>query len=1240
MITATTREAPPAGLGFERVFSARGQDPFESVSWAHRSAVIRDESGREIFRQDRAEVPSGYSDISTNVVVSKYFYGDPGKSLADGRPERETSVRQLVHRVARTIADWGHEDGIFADQGSADTFYDELVVLCLQQYAAFNSPVWFNVGLHHQYGIEGNSRAWRWDAAQDAVARVEPGDAYRYPQGSACFIQSVADNMEGIMGLATAEAMLFKYGSGTGTDLSTLRSSREKVSGGGMASGPVSFMVIYDGVASTVKSGGKTRRAAKMQSLKCTHPDILEFIEAKAKEERKAQALIAAGYDPDFNGEAYASVRYQNCNMSVRVTDTFLQAVETRAQWQTTPVLPGTPAGTMPVYQADQLMDKIAEGTWVCGDPGLQYETTIQKWHTCPADGPINASNPCCFVGETLIDTAEGKIRIDRLERDCYEGRPLPQTFAFDRATGLPVLRQINRAWKAGETTKLAIVTTDKGLSFICTREHEFLTYNGDYVAAKDLEPGTRLRKIQRSIDATSGSRKKIILPAGPETQARWMYEQIHGSQDENQLVHHENDDPSDDRLSNFKLVPRSRHQSLHTTGSRNGRYIECSDAEILRVWEEVEKIPRKNYIDGPSVTIRRWNTYIKANSLAGKVPHVQGGGRIRGMSWVEFTTWIEAQKSAVNDKVITVELIDAPAPVPVYDLEVDGTHNFSVTTDGSTHAIVVHNSEYMFLDNTSCNLASLNLLKFRRGDGSFDVNRYRAACKLMITAQEILVDHGSYPTEKIAANSHRFRPLGLGYCNLGALIMAMGHPYDSAKGRETCAALTAILTGQGYLTSAELAQSVGPFEGFVANQEPMLRVMEMHRAAVDDINVTAVDPALLTAARTVWDAALAAGRAHGYRNSQISVIAPTGTIAFMMGADTTGIEPEIGLVKYKNLAGGGQLKIINGTVATALQARGYADDRITAIVAHMEATGTIEGAPHLLMVDLPVFDCAFVPAGGKRSISFKGHVQMMAAAQPFVSGAISKTCNLPADATAAQIKDAYLLGWKLGLKALAIYRDGSKGSQVVVMKPETAQAQTAAVVHATPYRRRLPDTRNSVTHKYEIDGTYEGYLTVGLYDDGTPGEVFVTMAKEGSTVGGLMDTVGTLVSMGLQYGVPLEVFVDKFTHSRFDPSGFTKNPDIPLARSVIDYIFQWLGVRFIPGYRERNVPVRHAPDDHFEVLPPAEPAANGVAVTAAPRLATARLTGPPCRVCGAVMIPSGARCFRCDNCGNPGPCG
>ena len=1012
------------GMQVPRVFSTEGINPFDQVDWESRTAEIKDERGRAIFQQVGCEVPRTWSQLATNVVSSKYFYGDVAAgngSPAEGK--REYSVRQLIDRVTRTIADWGKADGYFATAGDAERFYDELTALCLNQYGAFNSPVWFNVGLFHQYGISGPANNWRWDEETRTVSRAV--SAYQFPQASACFIQSVSDDMEGIMRLATSEAMLFKFGSGTGTDLSTLRSSQEKLSGGGRPSGPVSFMRVYDAIASVVKSGGKTRRAAKMQTLKCGHPDILEFIECKTKEEKKAQSLIEAGYEANFNGEAYSSVMFQNANLSVRCTDAFLRAVEADSDWTTRAVTTGRP---MNAYKARMLMDKIAEGTWLCGDPGVQYEDTIQRWHTCPNTASINSSNPC---------------------------------------------------------------------------------------------------------------------------------------------------------------------------------------------------------------------------------------------------------------------------------------------------------SEYMFIDDSACNLASINLMKFHREGGSFDVERFRAAARIFITAQEILVDHASYPTDRIAANSHKFRPLGLGYANLGSLLMAAGLPYDSEQGRALAAAVTAIMHGQAYLTSAEHAAHVGAFEGFAVNREPMLRVMEMHRDAAETIDAAAPQE-LLDAARTVWAECLEMGREHGYRNSQVSVIAPTGTIAFMMDCDTTGIEPDIALVKYKQLAGGGMLKIVNRTVPMALRKLGYDEPEIRGILDYIDAHDTIEGAPGLSDEDLPVFDCAFAPPQGGRSIHFLGHLRMMAAVQPFISGAISKTCNVPNEATVEDIREAYLEGWRLGLKALAIYRDGSKGSQPVSTKSESSKGSAApaaasavpvavpaaAPVHAPsdvatkaqapwvatgeapataprpaepspapapasqPRRERLPHTRRSLTHKFDIQG-HEGYINVGFYPDGRPGELFITMAKEGSTIGGLMDVLGTAISIGLQYGVPLEVFVNKFAHSRFEPAGFTKNPDIPIAKSIADYIFRWLGMEFIPGYREANAPRR--PSSDVEATPTSPPMpmlkVNGhrtatiadlehaeavMGTTYHPTPAAASPSGemtvdeglgeqdrqfahfqsdaPPCDNCGALTVRCGT-CYRCFNCGNSMGC-
>ena len=996
------------GMQVPRVFSIEGSSPYDQVEWDLRTAEIKDERGRFIFQQLDCEIPRSWSQLATNVVASKYFYGDVTSgngSPADG--QREYSVRQLIDRVTRTIADWGKEDGYFATTEDAEKFYDELTALCVHQYGSFNSPVWFNVGLFHRYGISGPANNYRWDEEVRSITRAE--SAYQYPQASACFIQSVSDDMEGIMRLAKSEAMLFKFGSGTGTDLSTLRSSQEKLSGGGKPSGPVSFMRVYDAIASVVKSGGKTRRAAKMQTLKCWHPDILEFIECKINEEKKAQALIGAGYEANFNGAAYSSVMFQNANLSVRCSDAFLRAAETDQDWATRAVTTGRP---MQTYKAKMLLDKIAEGTWLCGDPGMQYEDTIQRWHTCPNTAPINSSNPC---------------------------------------------------------------------------------------------------------------------------------------------------------------------------------------------------------------------------------------------------------------------------------------------------------SEYMFIDDSACNLASINLMKFLREDGSFDVEGFRAAARIFITAQEILVDHASYPTDLIASNSHKFRPLGLGYANLGSLLMASGLPYDSDQGRAQAAAITAIMHGQAYLTSAEHAANLGAFDGFALNREPMLRVMEMHRDAAESIDPSAPTE-LLNAARSVWAECLEMGREHGYRNSQVTVLAPTGTIAFMMDCDTTGIEPDIALVKYKQLAGGGMLKIVNRTVPMALNKLGYDEPEIRGILDFIDAHDTIEGAPALKDDHLPVFDCAFGPPQGGRSIHFRGHLRMMSSVQPFLSGAISKTCNVPAEATVEEIRGAYLEGWKLGLKALAIYRDGSKGSQPVSTKSETSKEAEAtasalsAAANATsnpsvsapihletrpaveanptpttnqPRRERLPHTRRSLTHKFDIQG-HEGYINVGFYPDGRPGELFITMAKEGSTIGGLMDVLGTAISIGLQYGVPLEVFVNKFAHSRFEPAGFTKNPDIPIAKSIADYIFRWLGMEFISGYREANAPNRGPSEaeaaeaapktpmlkvnghrtatiddlEHAEAVmgtyqpqPTTEPPLSSHALSVDKGLgeqdrqfAHFQSDAPACDNCGALTVRCGT-CYRCFNCGNSMGC-
>ena len=858
------------GLKVEQFFSTADVHPFDQLQWEKRSAKIAGDGGEIVFEQDNIEVPVCWSQLATKVVASKYFYGDIGTG------QRENSVKQLVHRVTRAIADRGKRDDYFATNEDAENFYNELTWLCVNQYGSFNSPVWFNVGLFDVYNVAGSKHNYHWDQQQEKVIACE--NSYEYPQASACFIQSVKDSMQDIMRLATSEAMLFKHGSGTGTDLSTLRSSKEKLSGGGKPSGPLSFMRVYDQVAAVIKSGGKTRRAAKMQSMMVTHPDIKEFITCKTEEEKKAWALIEAGYTGEHNQEAYNSVMFQNSNLSIRVTDEFMQCVEKDDKWWTHTVTTGEKSEE---HSARELMDLIAEGTRICGDPGIQYHSTINRWHTCPNSGPINASNPC---------------------------------------------------------------------------------------------------------------------------------------------------------------------------------------------------------------------------------------------------------------------------------------------------------SEYMFINDSACNLASLNLMKFRKEDGSFDIESFKKAIRIFIIAQEILVDNGSYPEETITVNSHNFRPLGLGYANLGSLIMSLAFAYDSDQARALASAITAILTGTAYAASAEMASLKGAFEEFENNKDSMMKVINMHRQNAYDIQGTHCPDDLRNAAKDAWDQAFDQGSKHGFRNAQTTVLAPTGTIGFMMDCDTTGVEPDIALVKYKLLAGGGMLKLVNKTVPMALERLGYSADEINSIGDYIDKNETIEGTDQLNCDHLEIFDCAFKPRNGKRFIHYMAHLKMMAAVQPFISGAISKTINMPKESTKEEITAAYMEGWKLGLKAVAIYRDGSKMMQPVSTKKykEKKDKAISEAVSPQPFRRRLPDTRHSITHKFSV-ANHEGYLTVGLYEDGQPGELFITMAKEGSTVGGLMDVIGTCTSMSLQYGVPLITLVDKFRHARFEPAGMTSNRDIPFAKSIIDYIFCWLGCQFLPGYAEVNTPKRPA---------------------------------------------------------------
>jgi ribonucleoside-diphosphate reductase alpha chain len=958
--TSTTEARAGQGLSVRRYFTTPGAHPFDAVEWELRDARIG-HGDKVSFEQRDVEFPKTWSQNATNIVAQKYFRGQIGS------PAREHSVKQMISRVAGTIANWGREHGYFATDEDGDAFEAELTHILLHQMAAFNSPVWFNVGWH------------------------QVGDPKM--QASACFILSVEDNMESILDWNSKEGIIFRGGSGSGINLSKIRGSMEALSRGGTASGPVSFMRGADAWAGSIKSGGGTRRAAKMVVLDVDHPDIREFIWCKAKEEDKAAALRDAGFDMSIDGDGFHSIQYQNANNSVRVTDEFMRAVENDEDWHLTARTTGEPIGD-PI-PARQLMKEIAEAAWRCADPGVQYDTTINQWHTCPNSGRINASNPC---------------------------------------------------------------------------------------------------------------------------------------------------------------------------------------------------------------------------------------------------------------------------------------------------------SEYMHVDDSACNLASLNLMRFRRPDGMFDVDSFEHAVDVVLLAQEIIVTPSSYPTEKIGENARAFRQLGLGYANLGAYLMSNGMPYGSDAGRATAAAITALMTGRGYLESARVAAAIGPYDRYAENREAHNAVMRMHRDAAYAIpDSVATDAALLDAARSTWDDAVAAGEAHGYRNAQATVLAPTGTISFLMDCDTTGVEPDFSLVKFKELVGGGQMTIVNRTVPLALQTLGYSDEQIEQIVAYINEQGTIIGAPDLDDEHLPVFDVAV----GERAISHMGHIKMMGAVQPFISGAISKTVNLPESATVADIADAYIKAWHLGIKALAIYRDGSKTAQALRTEAQKdAPARTEADIDkaiaealqkAGPRRRRMPRERQSITHKFSIGG-HEGYITAGMYEDGTVGEIFLTdIGKEGSTLRGMMNAFATAISVGLQYGVPLETLVQKFSYMRFEPEGMTSNPEIPFAKSMPDYIMRWLASRFLdtdlqeelgiltPAVRARKAAQDAATSHASDTAGPPATDPNGEANgnpsgegngkatgsssppgTTASAAPTSALTdeppvlpavragldlGPACQQCGGMMQRTGS-CYTCSSCGFNTGCG
>ncbi|MEM1041006.1 MAG: LAGLIDADG family homing endonuclease [Bacteroidota bacterium] len=1367
----TTKTPPPSdtahGLTVDRTFSTEGDGPFDSLEWEHRDAAIKSHTGEVIFEQKDVEFPTSWSQLATNVVASKYFYGDIAAgngTPADG--QREYSLKQLVHRVTRTIADWGRDQHYFASDADAETFYDELTWLCANQYGAFNSPVWFNVGLHHQYGIRdsGGKTIYGWDPATDTIQSVDP---YERPQGSACFIISVDDSIDDIWKLMEESARLFKFGSGVGADWSTLRSTHEKLSGGGIPSGPVSFMKVQDATGGTIKSGGKTRRAAIMQTLKSWHPDIREFVAAKMEEEKKAHALIEQGYDGSFNGPAYGSVAFQNVNQSVRVDDAFMQSAADGTPYALRAVTDGA---TVETVQAKTILDQIAEGTWVCGDPGLQYEDTIQRWHTCPNSAPINSSNPC-VTGDTLVATEAGLQRIDALVGTTpkvvgLDGRLHDTTRVIE--TGMkPVYRLRTRA----------------GYELRLTADHRVWTENrGDVPAAQLTKDDiVRLQPAPFGTETLGGDTAEYVgLVLGtdrPSGEAPAPYDAWEEAVADKALTTARSlGDGAPLSPSRFGTLPGGGVTVAQRTSTSNAAAVYRTaasyaifdaDASAQRLTDRALRLDRsgaaallRGLFTAAGVVVNYGNRsqYVGLNSTSeellqqvqllllnfgirskivrnrrplGQMTALIPDGeelreqkidqmhslRICRSSRMQFQQEIgfmeESRKAGelrtLNARIRTyrdrlVDRVDSLALLgiePVYDLTEPATSHFAA------NGVAVHNcSEYMFLDNSACNLASLNLRKFQQEDGTFDVDRFCAASRIYLTAQEIIVDNAGYPSAKIAKNSHDYRPLGLGFANLGALLMSMGLPYDSDEGRAVAGAIMAMEHCEGYARSAEIAanEKIGPFNGFEANREPFLAVMRMHRDAVAEIDESC--PAYLReAAQASADRMVALGEAHGYRNAQATVLAPTGTIGFMMDCDTTGIEPDIALVKYKLLAGKGEgmMKIVNNTVGDALAALGYSAQDAEAILTYVDENDTIEGAPELKDEHLDVFDCAFKPFNGERSIHYEGHIKMMAACQPFISGAISKTVNLPESATPEDIAGAYQQAWEQGVKAVAIYRENSKRSQPLSTKEggntknkevevsgdvSGDGALTEAVLGEPevverivyqPIRKRLPDERPSITHKFSIAG-HEGYLHIGLYPDSQlPGEIFITMAKQGSTVSGMMDAFATAISLALQYGVPLEDLCSKFSHMRFEPAGFTNNPQVPIAKSIMDYIFRYCSVKFLGGAEPEADPPGITDDVGEDVVNPSEavaaevdrngPAADQVQMSIfdAPTAEVNPLVGqtidafmqaadahavaepkiafrnqedaPACHVCGSITIRAGA-CYSCPNCGASTGCG
>ncbi len=1269
----------PDELKFLRVFTKPNVHPFDEIEWDKRDATISDAKGNVIFEQKNVEIPKNWSQSATKIVVSKYFRGQLGT------PQREHSVKQMISRVANTISEWGKKGSYFLNDDEYQTFKDELTHILVNQMAAFNSPVWFNLGVETK------------------------------PQSSACFINSVKDDMRSILNLAVTEGMLFKGGSGTGSNLSNIRSSKEYLNGGGKASGPVSFMKGYDAFAGVIKSGGKTRRAAKMVILNIDHPDIIDFIDCKVREEKKAHTLIEAGYESSIDGDVYSNIFFQNANNSVRVTDEFMKALIDDKTYATKFVTNGQPCETL---RARDVMRRISTAAHACGDPGLQYDTTINRWHTSPNSGRINASNPC-VTGDTKVLTKDGRwIRIDKL---------IGKESEIIVNTGLITTSKISGSFETGSKPVYRL-STKSGYELKLTGDHKVFTANRGFVQAAELTkddflliPGTKVADITEPEDKPFYQMIGAYLGDGCGTTLKAVQLTMNKSEEKEvlnvfqkyvasfQRTTHKNS-PSTvletattsklnilnhrviEKIATLVDLSRYSHekvisdelfaltlgqqkyvlQGLFTTDGTVANYGEKSqyvalDSTSLGLLQGVQTLLLGFGIKSKLYKNRR------AGKLKSFLPDGKGGlkeynvkemhslriSRSSRKLFEELIGFMPESKKAQQLKELN-EQIETYTDLPlerVDSLEYVGVENVYDLTEPLTHTFVangitIHNcSEFIYLDDTACNLASINLMKCRTVNGDLDVEKFKHIVEILICAQEILVGFSSYPTEAIEKNSHDFRPLGLGYANIGALLMARGFAYDSDEARNYAAAITALMSGHGYKTSALIAQRVGSCAGYKVNEEPFLNVIDMHRSHAYQIGKNGVQEDLLKAAQKSWDEAAINGLMYGFKNCQISVLAPTGTIGFLMDCDTTGVEPEIALVKYKWLVGGGMMKLVNATVPEALKRLGYNEGQIQDILNYVNEKDTIENAPHLKDEHLPVFDCSFKATNGKRSIHYMGHLKMMAAVQPFISGAISKTINMPEEATVEDIEGAYIEGWRLGLKAVAIYRDGSKKTQPLTTSKESAAKTKMQMVQLVGTRKRLPDERRSITHKFAIGG-HEGYLTAGMYEDGTPGEIFVVMAKEGTAISGMMDSFSTAISLSLQYGVPLKVLANKFLHTRFEPSGVTGNEKIRFAKSIVDYIFKWMSYKFLTkdeqeevgldtGIYENstieNTTVREATPTSSQ--PRQLQQKTGDAVKNAQRLTfQSPADAPLCSFCGSLMVKNAA-CYKCANCGTTSGC-